>query len=423
LLIIGHPHPQAQENSATPDAAKLTAADSGSANGNVAVPPPSPPADWTVPDVDTLRDDDWGRTVRYGRELITKTYALIGPEVADASHRYSGNNLACASCHLEAGTKQFGLPFQGVYADFPNYRARSGAVGTIEDRINGCMTRSMNGRALPPDGPQMTAIVAYLKFLSTGRPVGTPTPGRGPGRMTEMTRAADPVLGKAIYAQTWSVGDDIAHDLRTPLVEMRMGSAAMADDIDRLRRYLGLDSIDLLGYSNGGATAQDRRGVRAASTAPFAIVLLRSPEEPAPASQGHGGSDLRLGFSCTGSGRPASCRRPDGRAREYSCPDTDPRRHARLDLPGRLLRTIARRNPEFRSGGASRRRPLTKGAAEVSNDPDLSRFQIKSIDPFHWSPAALVFTLNLRDDTETALSRGTRPFAGCLVSQGGWNAC
>jgi hypothetical protein len=66
---------------------------------------------------------------------------------------------------------------------------------------------------------------------------------------------------------------------------------------------------------------------------------------------------------------------------------------------------------------------LTKGAAEVSNDPDLSRFQIKSIDPFHWSPAALVFTLNLRDDTETALSRGTRPFAGCLVSQGGWNAC
>jgi len=202
LLIIGHPHPQAQENRATPDAAKLAAIDSGLATGNAAARPPSPPADWTVLNVDTLRDDDWGRTVRYGRDLITKTYALIGPEVADASHRYSGNNLACESCHLEAGTKKFGLPFQGVYADFPNYRARSGAVGTIEGRLNACMTRSMNGSALALDSPQMTAIVAYLKFLSTGRSVGAPTPGRGAGRMAEMKRAADPVRGKAIYAQT-----------------------------------------------------------------------------------------------------------------------------------------------------------------------------------------------------------------------------
>src|SRR5258708_10911666 len=29
----------------------------------------------------------------------------------------------------------------------------------------------------------------------------------------------------------------------------------------------------------------------------------------------------------------------------------------------------------------------------------------------------------LRDDTETESSRGTRPFASSLVSQGGWNDC
>lgn len=156
---------------------------------------------WSVPDVDALSSDDWGKTVRYGRDLVTETYAHIGPEVADPARRYAGNNLACGSCHLEGGTKQYGLPFQGVYADFPNYRARSGGVGTIEDRINGCMTRSMNGRPLPPDGREMTAIVAYLKFLSTGRPVGEPTPGRGPGRMAELERAADPVRGKAIFKQ------------------------------------------------------------------------------------------------------------------------------------------------------------------------------------------------------------------------------
>jgi thiosulfate dehydrogenase len=156
---------------------------------------------WVIPDADKLPDDSWGKTVRYGRDLISRTYELIGPEAKDPAHHFSGTNMSCQNCHLEAGTKQFGLPFQGVYADFPNYRARSGAVGTIEDRIQGCMTRSMNGKMLPPAGPEMTAIVAYMKFLSDGRPVGEPTPGRGPGKMPEMSRAADPLHGKEVYAQ------------------------------------------------------------------------------------------------------------------------------------------------------------------------------------------------------------------------------
>jgi thiosulfate dehydrogenase len=156
---------------------------------------------WTVPDIDKLPDDDWGRTVRYGRDLVVKTASLIGPEVSDPAHRFAGNSLNCQSCHVQAGTKEFGLPFQGVYADFPNYRARSGAVGTIEDRIQGCMVRSMNGKQLPADSAELTAMVSYLKFLSTGHPVGAPTVGRGSGKMAELSRAADPIRGHAIYAQ------------------------------------------------------------------------------------------------------------------------------------------------------------------------------------------------------------------------------
>jgi proline iminopeptidase len=37
----------------------------------------------------------------------------------------------------------------------------------------------------------------------------------------------------------------------------QMSTAAMANDIDRLRSYLGLDSINLLGHSNGSAIALD----------------------------------------------------------------------------------------------------------------------------------------------------------------------
>ena len=117
------------------------------ANADSASPVSSTPAasaapaatSWVVPDIDKLPDDDWGRTVRYGRDLTTKTASLIGPEAADPAHRFAGNSLNCASCHLEAGAKEYGLPYVGAYADFPNYRARSGEVGTIEDRIQGCM--------------------------------------------------------------------------------------------------------------------------------------------------------------------------------------------------------------------------------------------------------------------------------------------
>jgi thiosulfate dehydrogenase len=137
-----------------------------------------------------------------GRDLTVVTYAHLGPEIAEVGKRYAGNNLSCQSCHLDAGTKKFGLPFVGVFGDFPQYRSREGEVGTIEDRVNGCMTRSMNGRALPLDSPEMKAFVAYIKFVSVGRPVGGKTEGRGSGNIPELTRAADVEHGREVYAQT-----------------------------------------------------------------------------------------------------------------------------------------------------------------------------------------------------------------------------
>jgi thiosulfate dehydrogenase len=157
---------------------------------------------WVVPDATKLPNDEWGQAVRRGRDLIMRTYALIGPEVADPARRYAGNNLSCQSCHLQAGTKQFGLPLLGVVADYPRYAARAGSVGTISDRINGCMTRSMNGRPLPQGGTDLVDMIAYLKFLSDRRPVGVSTPGRGAGTMPELSRAADPAHGAAVYART-----------------------------------------------------------------------------------------------------------------------------------------------------------------------------------------------------------------------------
>jgi len=154
---------------------------------------------WTVPEVSALPYDAHGRLVRRGRDLIVATYSHIGPDMPDRAMRYSGNNLACGNCHLDAGVKKFGLPIFGMAEDFPAYSARLGQEISLQDRVNSCMTRSMNGRPLPANSPQMRAIIAYLQFLSRGVRKGEKLPGLGAGTMPELARAADPARGRDIY--------------------------------------------------------------------------------------------------------------------------------------------------------------------------------------------------------------------------------
>lgn len=156
-------------------------------------------AEWSVPDIDKLPDNKYGRTVRFGKELIHQTHRHLGPEAADPAKRYAGNNLACSSCHIDAGTKEFGNPFVGTFADYPQHRIREDEVQTIEGRINGCFERSMAGKPVPADSEEMRAMVAYMKFMSTGIPVGKEVVGRGLPKITIPDRAADPVRGKVVY--------------------------------------------------------------------------------------------------------------------------------------------------------------------------------------------------------------------------------
>ena len=106
---------------------------------------------WTAPDIASVGDDPFGKLVKYGHALVSDTANQIGPNAPDPAKRFTGNNLNCQSCHLQAGTQPYAMPLTGIWGQFPQYRGREGAVDTLEVRINGCMERSMNGRALPPE--------------------------------------------------------------------------------------------------------------------------------------------------------------------------------------------------------------------------------------------------------------------------------
>ncbi|WP_156922030.1 c-type cytochrome [Azorhizobium doebereinerae] len=156
---------------------------------------------WDVPDVDRLPDTAFGQLVRYGRSVLEETSAHIGPAAPDPAQRFAGNNMACADCHLNAGLKKFGLPLVAASADYPGYSFRRGADASIEDRLNSCMTRSMNGRPMPADARPMQALAAYLKVLSEHIPPDARIAGGGVGAMAELDRAADPAKGAQVYAR------------------------------------------------------------------------------------------------------------------------------------------------------------------------------------------------------------------------------
>ena len=79
-------------------------ADAQPQQAKVATPSPGshelPP--WLVPDIASLPDDENGKLVRYGKDLIDHTWALIGPQAPDAARRYTGNGLACTNCHIDS---------------------------------------------------------------------------------------------------------------------------------------------------------------------------------------------------------------------------------------------------------------------------------------------------------------------------------
>jgi thiosulfate dehydrogenase len=141
----------------------------------------------------SMPDGPLGDAVRQGLSILNATKAALPANV--------GNGLNCSSCHLNAGTVPNASPFVGILGAFPAYFARSAAVETLEDRINDCFRRSMNGTPIAFDGAPMRALVAYIAWLSTGVPVGASVAGRGFRALAPPARPPDAGRGATLYEQ------------------------------------------------------------------------------------------------------------------------------------------------------------------------------------------------------------------------------
>jgi thiosulfate dehydrogenase len=98
----------------------------------------------------------------------------------------------------ECGLTALRAPFVSTFATFPILVDDD--VITLKGRINGCMIRSMNGKELPPDRPEMQAIIAYIKFLGQGTPEGVRVAGMGLFPIADPPVAADATRGEKVFA-------------------------------------------------------------------------------------------------------------------------------------------------------------------------------------------------------------------------------
>lgn len=146
---------------------------------------------YRVPTAGEIAAEPNASTILYGMRLLDDTARLL-PGHVDAQ-------MSCNSCHLSGGRLPGGTPYLNTAHSFPGYNPRAGRVITLEDRVNGCFLRSMNGNPLEAKSPEMQAIVAYMTWLSAKVPAG----GKIAVRMSppiDKKLTPDPVHGAQIYA-------------------------------------------------------------------------------------------------------------------------------------------------------------------------------------------------------------------------------
>ena len=125
----------------------------------------------TVPNAPTKYPaGELGKMVKLGEDILNHT------DTHPLTKDYVNNKLQCKSCHLRDANGKPGAgkgmsTLIGTATVFPAWSKREGTVQTLQDRINNCFMRSMNGTRPIIDSKASIAMAAYVTWLSSGLPI------------------------------------------------------------------------------------------------------------------------------------------------------------------------------------------------------------------------------------------------------------
>lgn len=231
-----------------PAANDITAGSADAASGKPSI---------KMPDESTIPDDEYGAAVRRGLQLANHTYKELPNNV--------GNQLNCTSCHLGNGSEAYAAPWNNMPSIYPIYRSRAGRVNTIQERINGCFERSMNGKALDLDSDDMNAMVSYMSWLSQDMPFGVSPEGRGFVKVNKELEP-NPETGKKLFAEKCSFchgadGEGQYNDDGTYLYPAVAGDKSFNDGAGMARTYTAAAFIKGKMPFGQGNTLSDQEAV------------------------------------------------------------------------------------------------------------------------------------------------------------------
>lgn len=143
------------------------------------------------PEARKIPDTPMGAVIRRGEQIFLQT--------GTNAPGFVGNNLNCVNCHLDAGRKAKSAPLWGAYPLYPAYRSKTKHVDTFSERLRGCFTYSMNGKAPDPGDEVLVALEAYAYWMAQGAPVGQKLPGAGYGKAAAPAKVPDFQRGQAVF--------------------------------------------------------------------------------------------------------------------------------------------------------------------------------------------------------------------------------
>ncbi|SEI71019.1 thiosulfate dehydrogenase [Allopseudospirillum japonicum] len=162
---------------------------------------PTPKAGQYVHQAPTLADleasnlhPELKAVIRRGYDLFMNTQQLRG--------RHVFNEMSCKSCHMGEGRKLWSGPIWPAATTLPDYRGKNQHVNSLEERIAGCFSFSMNGTPPAYGSDDMLALTAYHQWLAKSAPVYEKNlAGRGFSDLEKPAQTPDYQRGQAVYAQ------------------------------------------------------------------------------------------------------------------------------------------------------------------------------------------------------------------------------
>jgi len=148
-------------------------------------------ARFAPPDDRMIPDSEMGAVIRAGEQIFLRTGLN--------AKAFVGNSLNCVNCHLDAGRLAGSAPMWGAYPLYPAYRSKTKHVDSFAERLRGCFTYSMNGKAPPHDHEVLVALEAYSYWMARGAPLGEKLPGSGYKKLAKSPQVPDFARGQAVF--------------------------------------------------------------------------------------------------------------------------------------------------------------------------------------------------------------------------------